>query len=1026
MAGLPKPPRLDLEASQRKCLEHLDPATQINRQWDIDSFIAHVKSLAVHKSAFKLTPSPPYNQRITQDQKVTINNIRPDYCKHLRLGYSAGGGGYGYNTYVLFPHMPMPPHFSKKKTAYRSGSTFVDYARQQVWIDEIIIPALEMVCDIKTVARLPASWADAQSRAHTYDEVRLATRWPIDQYNPIPCVELRDFWSQVLIRANRRPEFSQPTLMIIAHGTKSLLNVRGANPDNLREDYIAHLDSIFDRSSGMMPPAETYLDLGFDDSPDGGEVTLLYKTHCLKDWAKNFECPRNPRRLVKDELYPWMMTRDAASITLELQSKNELRRLEHIVLPKAYNVVFNLFHSPAKDVLPFINPSFEALGFTQAEIDRWATINRHGADAYMDLDDPEHPTQPALTKVRMIDQYLALKARLSHSLRGASRGMVPSRNPDEPGNDQPAKNFGVRQEFRISLEVFLKLDFSTWDIQASRPLMPHAGASPTPPAGEAGTYVAHQPFWILHTPDVLEFISAQTNRWLLPLEALIAESKPVPGQEAPNAELQHLYHGTIAICLRTLRMIFGGQKPEQFQALWKGEWKERVKAASAAPFTQRDEGAARTKKRRCRGLDYQSILARNGVISLPQLFLWEGLPNLRPETSKKLGLRTAFQDHFHVQRDIARLVSRQDRVFAGVRQMAQDYVAHPNDDTSRLLFHTATELVISIYIKRVWDILEARLVRGLKPKVARARKIHFRKRLSDLEAHGFKGLSFSSISRIIGYEPHISLVRQPSGPNSTRPPLYGDQHASGTWQGRIEGLFQFEDRDEGCERPNLWEREPYRPFIRRVYHIFHDELSPEMAEVWMKHLCHSASIRLLILLQYDNTRSHGEKAGELKNREVPNAPKRWPELRGINWIVPMVPHELTPFLRYVQSDSAPLPTHPQLKHSPLDDWSDSDVGAPPNQVLREHRERNRVICRRKLHRDIATKLGTLEVARARVEQYARDRRILKDHRVVGLKSTLTYAQEFKDTYLADEESDSDQTHSASPEDELSSEDSQDV
>ena len=922
--------------------------------------------------------------------------------------------------------MPMPPHFSKKKTAYKSGSTFVDYARQQVWIDEIIIPALEMVCDIKTVARLPASWADAQSRAHTYDEVRLATRWPIDQYNPIPCVELRDFWSQVLIRANRRPEFSQPTLMIIAHGTKSLLNVRGANPDQLRGDYIAHLDSIFDRSSALMPPSETYLDLGFDDSPDGGEVTLLYKTHCLKDWAKIFECPRNPRRLVKDDVYPWMMTRDAASITLELQSKNDLRRLEHIVLPKAYNVVFNLFHSPAKDVLPFINSSFEALGFTQAEIDRWATINRHGADAYMDLDDPENPTQPALTKARMIEQYLALKARLSHSITGASRCIVPSRNPNEPENEQPAKNFGVRQEVRISLEVFLKLDFSTWDIQASRPLMPHTGASPTMPTGQSGTNVAHQPFWILHTPDVLKFISAQTNRWLLPLEALIAESKPVPGQVAPNAELQHLYHGTIAILLRTLRMTFGGQKPEQFQALWKGEWKERVKATSTAPFTQRDEGTARTKKRRCHGLDYQSILARNGVISLPQLFLWEGLPNLRPDASKKLGLRTAFQDHFHVQRDIARLVSRQDRVFAGVRQMAQDCVAHPNDDTKGLLLHTATELVISIYIKRVWAILEARLVRGLKPKLARARKNQFRARLPDLEAHGLKGLNFSSISRIIGYEPNISLVRQCPGPNSKRPPLYGDQHALGSWQGRIEGLFQFEDRDEGSERPNLWEREPYRPFIRRVYNIIQGELYPEMAEVWMKHLCHTASVRLLILLQYDNSRSHGEKTGELKNREVPNAAKRWPELRGINWIVPMVPDKLTPFLRYVQSETAPLPTHPRLKASRLDRRDDWDDYHRPPQAYRDHRERNQDFCRRKLHRDIATKPGTLEVTRAGLPAYARDRRILKDHCVVGLTSTLTYAQEFKDTYLAEEESESEHTHSASPDDDYSSEDSQDV
>ncbi|KAJ9649808.1 hypothetical protein H2199_000587 [Coniosporium tulheliwenetii] len=64
----------------------------IDRRWDVDSFIARVTTLAVHRGGFDLAYRPPFLRRITQNQRVRINGHHIHKLKQLRLGCRPGCG----------------------------------------------------------------------------------------------------------------------------------------------------------------------------------------------------------------------------------------------------------------------------------------------------------------------------------------------------------------------------------------------------------------------------------------------------------------------------------------------------------------------------------------------------------------------------------------------------------------------------------------------------------------------------------------------------------------------------------------------------------------------------------------------------------------------------------------------------------------------------------------------------------------------------------------------------------------------
>ncbi|KAI4192821.1 MAG: hypothetical protein LQ350_008558 [Teloschistes chrysophthalmus] len=881
LAGENHPPRLDYSASEHKCLRRImDSDISLRSQWDVDSFIAHVTTLAVHKHAFNFSYCPPFLQRITQNQRILINGYKAETLKQLRIGSSCADKGYGYNTHVLFPHMKRSSKFE---------STYVDNARQRIWIDRIILPALqEIIKACKITLRHPQSWKHAYGQAHSSREDGQGSGHGMDAWFPIPARYLASFWREVLVRANGIPEFRNPTLVLSAHGLKSTATSTDEDPSYTRRDFLNHLEYLFDLSPEILPPREAYLDLGLEESPEGPaapSVTLLWKESCLQAWKDLFDDPDSNAHCRTVSLYPFMATRDAASMSVEIGANNSLRLHSDCAYQKGYNIIKDLWTTLKKDILPFCNTQFEALGLQQSELDHWASINRRGTDAYGNI--PAGPeaaeaTQQVWSKARLIESYSQVKQRIAEAIEEALQNRV---------------SCGVRQEFRITLLLFQQLDFSSW---TSVPLQPiqysRARLDPTMSADNIGrrrtrgnlydTAVygssaasAHRPFYILDTADVLEFISCSTNRWLLPIEALIAQSRPAIQKEIAPVTSQRLHSNMISVLFRILRLTFGGVAPEQFPRLWLDEWKAR----RPRPGRPRD-GAERRF-----GLNLRSIFTKYGIISLPRTeFLWENLPVLPVHVAKRIQIKNAFQGQFKIERNIASRMDFQDRVIGTIRDRLRD--AKPRQDlrTPQSLtgdmsraFRAAIEVALQIFIRRVWELLWRTIVKERRfnnPAHIKDQKRQFLRPLSDREQLGLAGLSYDMVQRLIGSEPHISLARLIQGPEENAPAParkrnFVQYHSSSGWVERFFALFGWNDGNT-----RTWDNENFRTFTRQIHHIIGEELGPEYAKEWFARLCRLGARYIWIIPHYD-----------ISNLSVPykagGASGRWPELQNSSWFV---------------------------------------------------------------------------------------------------------------------------------------------
>ena len=115
---------------------------------------------------------------------------------------------------------------------------------------------------------------------------------------------------------------------------------------------------------------------------------------------------------------------------MELRLTNSLRYNGGIAYNKAYNVNKEIFATLFKGYSPFQNSQFKALGYSQELLERWYSTNSIKG---MRLD--------AAKRRQLLKAYTTTKQRLSSNLR-----------------DSKNENYGVRQEYRITMELLRVLD----------------------------------------------------------------------------------------------------------------------------------------------------------------------------------------------------------------------------------------------------------------------------------------------------------------------------------------------------------------------------------------------------------------------------------------------------------------------------------------------------------------------------------------------------------------------------------------
>ncbi|OBT52139.1 hypothetical protein VE04_08947 [Pseudogymnoascus sp. 24MN13] len=927
---------------------------EIRRDWDIDSFIGLASSLDVHRGGFRLSYSPSFLRKSDQNQRVLINGYKIHTIKQLELGEGLASGGYGYTTHVCFPQMGL----GKDKDIHLS------LAAQKVWYERIVIPAIRLACPPSVIQHHPTSFADIRARAGVKQETTFSGyKQAIDLRYCIPERHTSDFWKHVTDISNGANtgwgewvgRFRGLFIVVSGHNLK--LFSKQESLVSIAEYYRRHLDLSFVVERFHSFP-DCWVDIGMEDVPAGTEpITLLRKTHCLRQWARQFTCTEKKADRTAAETYRWLGCQDAGSASVELLDGNTKRKLGQIAYNKAYNSNKEMMATPLKGYTAFGNQQFEALAYSQEVIETW---HRHtNPRSTMPLTDKRD---------KLLEMYLVSKNRVSTAIR-----------------DSRELSFGVRQEYRISLELMTALGLksetndtaddetitlvvaggsemncvnldrsrrsasaasadneqSVTGVKLPRAVEPRTGLGPRPTtepqmarAGRTtrsgrsigiavasnsvaqdasslttgGEVVAltisederrgvhtvmgrrgqtHRPYWVLRTSVVNAFMAAQTNRWLLLVEVLIAQvEKTMNG--APSISMQQqLTNGAMAATiLRLVKYGFSGNGSDMRAVLAK-KWKVSAKYARqnaevmAASRVHNNVRASRGDgssvnsssntdeetplssdvgdlERRTpavqwqHGLGVEDVIREYGVVWLPgDQVLWSGAyPMFSPTAMSEQAVAKGnfIQSHFAITGAGAAIAAEDQRL----RQLVQEAGSW---ETRGVAMGACALMVVQEYVKCVIDILASRWDGGTTGRHTQTRTREFVAfaKLSKDEAAGLHGINRHMVQRMVGLKPRLVTWRSNKGGSYARNGRSRfAKYNTGVWEDKVWALFAWEDESD-ADKQRGWDGQSFRQAGRQIYHAMEQEWGEDMGGLFLETLKNTAADKLSWILQYDLT-----------------------------------------------------------------------------------------------------------------------------------------------------------------------------
>lgn len=173
--------------------------------------------------------------------------------------------------------------------------------------------------------------------------------------------------------------------------------------------------------------------------------------------------------LIALEFFNWTLTAQAGSARVETRRTHPLHK-GGIVYAQRYNINKDLFHTASeREPGLFSEPDLEGITCPPSLLDAWIVAARQGRSAGVATSSQSTPQIKRLRKA-----FEAMKCRIHHALSSSIE-----------------TSFGVREEYRISWELFM-----------------HVNPSTGQPSG------SHRPFWELSTASVNNFMRWEFNRWI--------------------------------------------------------------------------------------------------------------------------------------------------------------------------------------------------------------------------------------------------------------------------------------------------------------------------------------------------------------------------------------------------------------------------------------------------------------------------------------------------------------------------------
>ncbi|MBE7180053.1 MAG: hypothetical protein INR71_02400, partial [Terriglobus roseus] len=825
LGKVPDIPYLSLARSEEAHHPLPFTADNLTKTFDIDGLFVRLTSLEACHRGLELCLTPTFLGAITQNPHIPVPNFtRPvNRTKQLyfgRLNYSIPNTA----LHIFFPMLPCEDQHNPHLTD----------TEQEIWFDQVLLPALFSAVDKETWQHIPATFQEARAKAGARRERFITTgqhHMPMHTY--IQPYSLASLWRAILHFLNnpRDPDqaaavqrFRSPQLVYTGWNQK--LETSSTDPYSVAHTFLQNFDIGVDRQ--FIRPQVSFVDFACEThpsylgahNPDFPFWVFINKVQCFDAWLNGLMAPGEQRR-PQARTFSWGLNPDGGSVEADIHPDSAVYR-GGFTYVKKYNVHKELFTTPFKGLNPLDHAQLEGLGYTLATITLWLD-NRYALS---------HTTHNQILAL-----YRHTKRRLQVAVMDAFTG---------------ANHFSTRCEVRVN---FPYLD----DVAAGAAASPELQDLLTRPAPPD----AHRNFWALDGREVCNYFRSQLQRWLLPVEFCIAAARQPSPFHGPQEELNTA--SIVSVCLRTLVLgLFTGDISRK-NALWKRHYdvhplplqaprcRPGPRPAGGAPdpgnrpptpdddegrSNSEDEGDPDPERRPLItrwGLDFEYTFRHFGTAWLPsKYFFWDPIRFRYGVVGKTAFPHNSFRGRLRAARELTPM-DRQNHCDSLVKQQLRRLAFELRPDNARLVMEKLdflTQLIAQAWLQHLFS--------------HRKHNLDFRRhtpQMTDRIVDGLVGLDISLLRSLTDNDPDIV---------ESRHNRKGTDHFARfdrTWVGKLRCLF--DTRDVPPASTPVWDTLPWRQQIRRYCAWLDEFCGVPVRQVFMDLLPLELRRFLLVLPNFD-------------------------------------------------------------------------------------------------------------------------------------------------------------------------------
>lgn len=491
-----------------------EPELVLCRQWDIDSIWLGATGLQAIRppNNFRLSFLPSLALNLSCDQVIQPHGLDLAKTRHIKFG-TFNTHSVHFSVFLFFP-CAAPDSTSATRNA-------LSLERQKDLYDHIIIPAACEAISDPCRQEIPRTYDIAYAKSRSFQEKPGNNRWRPDDVNravhlqyTIPAEDLPLFWTLVVRKADEFqlttksgetvPYFKGPRLLFQSHDLKNTFGKETLNAslDDFESSVLQALDPVH------LDIHSCWIDIGArdyvaSDPPHStarqGPFTVLWKSQCHSHLHEQISriAPESHSDAVKFQKF---LLRDIGDYQVKAKRTRATNpghpdeRRPGVIRAKAYSCHKELFSVMFSDYEIFGSGFLPLLALSEGMLSDLSANNRGRRQA------------SNTTQIRRGALLKAWEANKRH-LRATS-------------NTTALANYGIRKEMTFRLDVILRM----WHRGYFEPnRSPHVGNQSfkvldAPSDGE------HDPFWVVSTRDMNDYVFTQAARFILPLDHLFQEA----------------------------------------------------------------------------------------------------------------------------------------------------------------------------------------------------------------------------------------------------------------------------------------------------------------------------------------------------------------------------------------------------------------------------------------------------------------------------------------------------------------------